>query len=131
LNLDQGDGQVAYNHKRVQQAELLVQLIDSLYADENILIVGDLNAYTSEDPIQKIEESFTRLNTKGETYVYKGRAGVLDHAFVNTSMSKNVHSAQIWSINALEPAWMDYRNSNADSSMYRSSDHNPLLIGLY
>ena len=131
LNLDQGDGQVAYNHKRVQQAELLVQLIDSLYADENMLIVGDLNAYTSEDPIQKIEESFTRLNTKGETYVYKGRAGVLDHAFVNTSMSKNVHSAQIWSINALEPAWMDYRNSNADSSMYRSSDHNPLLIGLY
>jgi predicted extracellular nuclease len=131
LNLDQGDGQVAYNHKRVQQAESLIQLIDSLYADENMLIVGDLNAYTSEDPIQKIEESFTRLNTKGETYVYKGRAGVLDHAFVNTSMSKYVHSAQIWSINALEPAWMDYRNSNADSSMYRSSDHNPLLIGLY
>ena len=131
LNLDQGDGQVAYNHKRVQQAESLIQLIDSLYADENILIVGDLNAYTSEDPIQKIEESFTRLNTKGETYVYKGRAGILDHAFVNTSMSKYVRSAQIWSINALEPAWMDYRNPHADPSMYRSSDHNPLLIGLY
>ncbi len=131
-NIDQSDGQAAFNYKRTQQAEKLVQLADSLYAEKDLLIVGDFNAYSKEDPIQAIEaENLTRLATSNYSYIYKGNMGSLDHAFATTDFKKRIKQTQVLDINASYPNWIDYRFEDADSSYFRSSDHNPILIGIY
>ena len=132
LNKDQKDGQGAYNYKRLKQAEVLLQLTDSLYANKNVLIVGDFNAYSQEDPIQILNsQNFSKLQTNQFSYVYKGMQGDLDHAFVSTKFRDQVKGIRVLDINASYPNWTDYRFENSDESWLRSSDHNPLLIGLY
>ena len=132
LNNDQKDGQGAYNYKRLKQAEALLQLTDSLYTNKNVLIVGDFNAYSQEDPIQVLNsQNFSKLQTNQFSYVYKGMQGDLDHAFVSTKFRDQVKGIRVLDINASYPNWTDYRFENSDESWLRSSDHNPLLIGLY
>jgi len=132
LNENQLDGQSAYNYKRLQQAEVLLSIIDSLYSKDDLLIIGDFNAYTMEDPIQLLESNnLKRLETNKYSYEYKGHKGNLDHAFVNLNFKSSVKEIKIWDINASYPNWIDYRHEFADSSYFRSSDHNPILIGLY
>ena len=97
-----------------------------------LLIVGDFNAYSKEDPIQAIEaEDLTRLATSNYSYIYKGNMGSLDHAFATTDFKKRIKQTQVLDINASYPNWIDYRFEDADSSYFRSSDHNPILIGIY
>ena len=132
LNEDQNDGQAAYNFKRIQQAEALIDLVDSLYENDDLLIVGDFNAYTNEDPIQLIESNdLKRLEVNSYSYVYKGRKGNLDHAFVSKNFESSIKEVKVWDINASYPNWIDYRHELADSTYFRSSDHNPIIIGLY
>ena len=132
LNEDQKDGQAAYNYKRKQQAEVLLNLVDSLYENDDLLIVGDFNAYTNEDPIQLLESNnLKRLEVSKYSYEYKGRKGNLDHAFVSKNFESSIKEIKVWDINASYPNWIDYRHELADSTYYRSSDHNPILIGLY
>jgi len=132
LNEDQKDGQAAYNFKRKQQAEVLIELVDSLYEYDDLLMLGDFNAYTNEDPIQLLESNnLKRLEVSKYSYVYKGRKGNLDHAFVSKDFERDIQEIKVWDINASFPNWIDYRHELADSNYYRSSDHNPILIGLY
>jgi len=132
LNKDQKDGQAAYNYKRKQQAKVLINIVDSLYEKDNLLIVGDFNAYTNEDPIQLLESNnLKRLEVSKYSYEYKGRKGNLDHAFVSKNFESSIKEIKVWDINASYPNWIDYRHELADSTYYRSSDHNPILIGLY
>ena len=131
LNSDQKDGQAAYNFKRIQQARKLLLIVDSLYQNIPLLVLGDFNAYTQEDPIQEISSSLERLKTNAFSYLYKGRLGNLDHAFVNKQMSPFVKSIESWDINASSPHWVDYKNYGSEDSYLRSSDHNPLIIYLY
>lgn len=132
LNEDQKDGQAAYNYKRKQQAEVLLNLVDSLYENDDLLIVGDFNAYTNEDPIQLLESNnLKRLEVTKYSYEYKGRKGNLDHAFVSKNLESSINEVKVWDINTSYPNWIDYRHELADSTYYRSSDHNPILIGLY
>lgn len=132
LDKDQNDGQASFNNKRTKQAETLLSIIDSLYSEDNLLVVGDFNAYTMEDPIQTLEsKNLNRVDVNGYSYIYKGQQGNLDHAFVNSEFTETVKDAKVWDINASYPNWIDYRHSKADTTFYRSSDHNPLLIGLY
>ena len=129
LDTDQNDGQASYNDKRIQQAEVLLELIDSLYLEENILVLGDFNAYTQEDPIQKLQSSnLRRLETKNYSYVYKGKMGNLDHVLVSDNFKHKIHQIRTWNINAIYPNWIDYSHKISDSSYYRSSDHNPIII---
>ena len=131
LDVDQKDGQASYNNKRNLQAKALLGIIDSLYFDENILVLGDFNAYTSEDPIQTLQSSnLSRLETNAHSYVYKGKMGNLDHVFVSDNFRNRIEEVKTWNINAIYPNWIDYRHQLADSSYYRSSDHNPIIIGI-
>ena len=131
LNLDQKDGQAAYNFKRIKQARKLLLLVDSFYQNTPLLVLGDFNAYTQEDPIQEISSNLSRLKTSAFSYIYKGRLGNLDHAFVNKQMSPLIKSIKTWDINASTPHWKDYKNDGSEHSYLRSSDHNPLIIHLY
>ena len=131
LDLDQKDGQASYNYKRTLQAKTLLDIIDSLYFDENIIVLGDFNAYSKEDPIQALQATnLHRLETVNHSYVYKGKNGSLDHIFVSDNFIDHINQAQTWNINSIYPSWINYSHNLADSSYFRSSDHNPMVIGV-
>ena len=131
LDLDQKDGQASYNYKRTLQAKTLLDIIDSLYFDENIIVLGDFNAYSQEDPIQSLQSTnLNRLVTVNHSYVYKGKKGSLDHVFVSDNFKDHIDQVQTWNINSIYPSWINYSHNLADSSYLRSSDHNPMVIGV-
>ncbi len=131
LDLDQKDGQASYNYKRTLQAKTLLDIIDSLYFDENIIVLGDFNAYSQEDPIQALQSTnLNRLETVNHSYVYKGKNGSLDHIFVSDNFKDHIDQVQTWNINSIYPSWINYSYNLADSSHFRSSDHNPMILGV-
>jgi predicted extracellular nuclease len=158
LNDDLGDGQGCWNEKRKQQAAALLNFINGTVIpaadDPDVLIIGDLNSYAMEDPINVLTGGgYTNLISTfvgdGQTaysYTFSGQSGYLDHALGSNSLASQVTGATEWHINADEPIARDY-NDNIDTQpsgnddernqpylyqplAYRSSDHDPVLIGL-
>jgi predicted extracellular nuclease len=145
---DQGDGQACYNFTRLQAANALInwtQADPTKTGDGDFLIVGDLNSYAKENPMAALETAgYTNLEISfegpnGYSYVFGSQAGSLDHSLANASLFPQVTGATTWHINADEPGVLDYNTEfksagqivslfNADA--YRTSDHDPLLIGL-
>ncbi|MCF6468745.1 ExeM/NucH family extracellular endonuclease, partial [Nonomuraea sp. MG754425] len=138
---DQGDGQSCYNAKRVKQAQAVLALLDELDAP-NALVLGDINAYGEEDPIHTLEDGgLTSLSKKyvkkddRYSYVFGGLSGELDHVLADKGARKLVTGATIWHVNADEGRFMDYNTEFNPPYLYapgafRSSDHDPLLVGL-
>ncbi|WP_396268458.1 ExeM/NucH family extracellular endonuclease [Ideonella sp.] len=137
---DQGDGQGCYNSTRLQQAQRLRAWAGTLTATPNLLLMGDLNAYAQEDPVAELTNNgfineATRFNPNSYSYVFDGASGSLDHALASTALSPNVLGAQVWHINADEPSVIDYNTEFKPQDLYtptayRSSDHDPVLVGL-
>jgi len=147
---DQGDGQGCWNARRTQQAQALVDFISTRLQpiDPDVLVIGDLNAYGKEDPIVELtalgfEDQVARFNTSGEySYVFDGESGYLDHALASASLHAQVTGTNHWHINADEPSVIDYNleykqpactSCGPDyysASVYRSSDHDPVVLGL-
>ncbi|WP_432862549.1 ExeM/NucH family extracellular endonuclease [Microbispora rosea] len=138
---DQGDGQSCYNAERVRQAKAVLGLVDSMDLP-NPLVIGDLNAYGEEDPIHTLEAGgLTSLSKRfipeaqRYSYLFDGLSGELDHAMAGKQLVKRVTGTTIWHVNADEPRILDYNLEFNPPSLYRpdafrSSDHDPLLIGL-
>ena len=80
-------------------------------------------------------------------YVFDGQLGRLDHAFASAPLAAKITGAAEWHINADEPAAFDYDDAIADAGeaafeaksdalplfapdAYRTSDHDPISIGL-
>ncbi|MDO5739554.1 MAG: ExeM/NucH family extracellular endonuclease [Ornithinimicrobium sp.] len=111
---------------------------------DHALIIGDLNSYDKEDPIDALKaDGYTDLMHafQGEyaySYVFDGMLGYLDYAMASQSLAPRVTGTQGWAINADEPSVLDYDMSfkpAAQDALYapdafRSSDHDPVLIGL-
>ncbi|KQP35894.1 nuclease [Pseudorhodoferax sp. Leaf274] len=152
-NTDTGDGQGCWNAQRVQQARRLGMFVAQRQAaagSNDALLIGDFNAYAQEDPIVQLTGSgfvdqIGRFDASGYSYVFDGAAGRLDHAIASGTLSARVNRAAIWHINADETALADYNlefkapqacngaSCPADPyqvSPYRSSDHDPVVIGL-
>lgn len=154
-NKDKGDGQAAYNATRLAQALAVAQFIDQEFStDDRVLVIGDLNAYSQEDPIDALramglvdlsevstsevsrDATSSRENSEPPySYVYYGECGSLDHAFATPSLAKSVTAAAVWHINADEPVGLDYNQEFNPEALYqpdlwRSSDHDPVLIGI-
>jgi 5'-nucleotidase len=139
---DAGDGQGSSNESRVRQATDLVAFADEVAAEagtDKVLLVGDFNAYEQEDPIVVLTDAgYTDLGpTTGEwTYSFDGQVGSLDHVLASPAALAAVTGTDIWNINAVEPvaneySRYDYNVTNLyDTSPFRSSDHDPLLVGL-
>lgn len=150
LDLDQGDGQSCYNATRVKQADRLRSFVASLQTSSgsnDVVLVGDFNAYGMEDPITRLTDNgfvdqIGRFNTLGYSYVFDGAAGRLDHAITTSSLSPKVSAATEWHINADESVAHDYNLEYKQPSCatcapdpyqanaYRSSDHDPVVMGL-
>ena len=156
MDADQKDGQGASNASRRLQAQRLVVFLEAQKAalgDSDVLVIGDLNANAEEDPIDVLRaagyvdvlERFAPAPRV--SYVFEAASGHLDHALASPSLAAQVSGAGIWSINAEEPAAIDYnlelnpfvasaglkssgRLALAADTPYRSSDHDPILVGL-
>lgn len=132
---DQKDGQGNFNETRRVQADALVNFIDQLKTSggtDRIISVGDYNAYFEEDPMDILRASGLILPSTATDYSYhfSGTLGSLDHAVVSSTMNPMV-SVKKWNINSTEPSFLQYNNAKTDaSSPFRSSDHDPILIGV-
>jgi hypothetical protein len=97
--------------------------------------MGDLNAYAMEDPIKVLREGgMIDLHRafhadSSYSYVYHGQAGYLDHALCNSTLYPHVTGMVAYHINSDESDSYTYDKSN-DQTMFRCSDHDPVLVGL-
>lgn len=135
---DQGDGQGVFNYTRTREAEAVVRTLTSnisYFDDPDVLIMGDLNAYAKEDPVQTlVEAGYTDLHRafhadSSYSYTYRGQAGYLDHALASRSMLEQVTGMTAYHINSDEQDDYTYDKSS-DVTMFRSSDHDPIIVGL-
>ncbi|WP_240956514.1 ExeM/NucH family extracellular endonuclease [Micromonospora sp. HNM0581] len=136
-NADTGDGQGGWNGDRVRQAGALAAFVERVKTDsgtDDVLLLGDFNAYTQEDPMQVLyDEDYRNLNDTGRTsYVFNGESGSLDHALASPSLASRVTGVDVWQINAVESYAFQYDGPAAffAPDPYRASDHNPLVVGL-
>lgn len=136
---DQRDGQSCYNATRVAEANAVINAVKtnkSFYSDEDALVMGDLNAYAKEDPIQTfIQSGYTDLHHQfhadsAYSYVYRSEAGYLDHALANENLAKQITGVTAFHINADESAMFEYSGSKYQPNMFRSSDHDPVIVGI-
>jgi predicted extracellular nuclease len=138
---DQKDGQGMSNYTRTQAAQALAAWLatdPTASGDNDFLIIGDINAYAQEAPMTELENAgYTNLfeqNSETYSYVYDGQVGYLDHALASADLAAQVTGVAHWSINADEPSAFDYNDDNPANlytpTPFRSSDHDPVLIGL-
>lgn len=125
------------NEKRMANVDSLLVMLDKieqeqLFGDSDVLLVGDYNAYTQEEPIQTLvregyEDMLMRDDSMGYSYVYHSEAGYLDRVFASETMAKQVKNVAVYHLNA------DYFYSRGfkrglDDTMYRYADHDPILV---
>ncbi|MCA9839548.1 MAG: ExeM/NucH family extracellular endonuclease [Trueperaceae bacterium] len=140
---DTDKGQGCWTLRRGAQAEASLEFATRLVeasGDEDVLIIGDLNSYRLEDPVTLLSQSFINLDERlplneRYSYVYFGEAGTLDYAFASPSLNEQVTGFTIWHINSDESRILDYNLEYNPpelfrASPYRSSDHDPVVIGL-
>jgi predicted extracellular nuclease len=130
---DQKDGQGCWNPMRRASAEKMVAWAKDVAVSkgtDNILILGDMNAYRKEDPIGAIRQAgFTELVERSRqpqySFVFAGQHGTLDYAFASDALAEKAPLAAIWHVNAAFPTgvalpepWMGF------------SDHDPVVVEL-
>ncbi len=153
VDADQGDGQGCWNDTRKKAAQYLVNTWLPTHPtgvnDEDFLLMGDMNAYAQEDPIQAFKDAgYTDLISQfvpvgngpqgtggGYSYVFDGAVGYLDHALASPSLAPQAKTAAEWHNNADEPTVIDYDSSFNPAgyyatNAYRASDHDPVLVGI-
>ncbi|MDO5735520.1 MAG: hypothetical protein Q4P15_03505, partial [Propionibacteriaceae bacterium] len=144
---DLGDGAGNCNITRTNAAERLVEFMDTDPTNQDVkrsIVLGDLNSYDHEDPIDAIRAAgYSDLMKKygGEyaySYVFNGQIGYLDYAMANKAAEADVTGTAAWHINADEATLLDYvlsfkaPNEQAlwEPTPYRSSDHDPVIVGM-
>ncbi len=147
-DVDLGDGQGPCNITRTRAAAAIVDWLatdPTASGSPNSLLIGDMNSYTFEDPITTFTSGgFTNLvrwfgGLGAYSYVFNGESGYLDQALGSAALASHVTGAIDWHINADEPIGLDYNveykspnqvNTFYDASPYRSSDHDPVVVGI-
>ncbi|WP_079434045.1 ExeM/NucH family extracellular endonuclease [Zoogloea sp. LCSB751] len=149
-DLDQGDGQGCYNARRLQQAARLLSFVEQVKSkagDDDVVLIGDMNAYGKEDPINALTagglvNQIAAYESNAYSYVFDGELGYIDHALTTASLTTQMGSVGHWHINADEPSFLDYnlefkqpacptcQPDLYSATPYRSSDHDPVVIGL-
>jgi len=142
-----GDGAGHCNLTRAAAAQALVDWLatdPTGSGDDDVLIIGDLNSYDKEDPIEVLDAAgYTDLafifgGESAYSYVFDGQIGYLDYALASPNLFDQVSGATEWHINADEPDLIDYETSFKQPAQdaiyapdpYRTSDHDPVIAGL-
>ena len=141
-----GDGAGNCNLTRASAAAALVDWLATDPTgsnDSDSLIMGDLNAYDKEDPIDVLTDGgYTDLQFifGGEaaySYVFSAAVGYLDYALASPELFAQTTGTAAWHINADEADLIDYdtrfKKPNQDAiyapDAYRASDHDPVISG--
>ncbi|MDC8771948.1 ExeM/NucH family extracellular endonuclease [Roseateles albus] len=141
---DQGDLQGCFNAHRTQQATQLRSFVGQVQAaagTQDVILLGDFNAYAQEDPVHELTAGGAIVDLVGQfdpadySYVFDGFAGRLDHGFGTATIAPKVSYATSWHINADEPTVLDYNTEFNPAGYYaptafKSSDHDPMVLGL-
>ena len=132
-------GRVQYdtNLKRMDNTDSLLVMLPqttAVYGDEDILLLGDYNCYTQEQPIQTIvragyEDQLMRFCPDDYSYVYKGEMGYLDRCFANPSMAGQIVRVRPWHVNA-DWYYQHGAYKMKDKSLHRYADHEPIIVDL-
>jgi len=154
-DMDLGDGAGNCNLTRMAAAQAEVDWLatdPTGSGDPDFLIIGDLNSYDKEDPIDALKAGpddvlgtaddyfdlvFEFQGEDAYSYVFDGQMGYLDFA-ISGPMVSQVTDTTVWHVNADEPDLIDYDMSYkkpAQDALYapdafRYSDHDPVIIGL-
>lgn len=128
-----------YNSNRVAEANNLIQFLETelnndYYEDADILILGDLNCGTMEEPIRTLtaagyENLLAQYSPNEYSYSYSRQVEYLDHALASPSLAAQVTNARPYHLNADESYMLHYDHGD-DTTMYRYSDHDPIIVGL-
>jgi hypothetical protein len=144
---DTGDGSGNCNLTRTSAAEALVDWLatdPTGSGDDDFLIIGDLNSYAKEDPIDALRAGgYTDLvrtfaGASAYSFVSDGQLGYLDYALAGEGLVDEITGATVWHINADEPDLLDYdmtfkqpaQDALFEPNEFRSSDHDAVLVGI-
>lgn len=157
---DKGDGQGCWTPSRVKAAQAMTAWLKAnpTGVDSELrLMMGDLNAYRQEQPLQELEnlgwvhmagprqagprqagpKEDPNKQSFHSSFVFRGRSGSLDHALASPALKAQLSRFAHWHINADEPAVLDYntefKSGEQQQQLYaptpfRSSDHDPLYM---
>lgn len=108
---------------RLQNVSNLISKLSTISTDPDILVMGDLNAYMGEEPINRLvnagyAEQLIRFDANAYTYIYRGTKGILDHCMANSTMATQITGAYAYHINT------------SGGYNYKYSDHDAVLVGL-
>jgi len=134
---DRGDGQGCWNATRTDSARRLdawLRTDPTGTGSSASVLLGDFNAYAMEDPLRLLRDAGWR-DALAEahveqpySFVYRGLSGRLDHALLSPALAPLLRGAAEWHVNADLPDEDGYRGRNLPGP-WRSSDHDPLLLG--
>jgi predicted extracellular nuclease len=138
------DGQDDCNRTRVSMAQAILDWLatdPTSSGDPDFFIIGDLNAYSKEDPISALTNTAFSLPANGTgfpalpandkalfrhlnallapgqySYQFGNTSGFLDHILVSPSVDRQVIDFRVWHINADEPSIFEYETSNKSAS---------------
>ena len=140
---DAGDGQGCFNLRRRRQAAALLDMVRRAVReadDPDVLVVGDFNAHSREDPLEDLRAGGLVHLTRDPggqptwSYVHQGWSATLDHAFATGALAARVSGVAHWHVNADESPLLEYsqeaRTGATPGTPWRASDHDPLLVGL-
>ena len=123
-----GNAEDQGNSIRVTNATQLVENLPSKALDKDILIVGDLNCETGEEPLNIIENAgYTEqlLTYEPSAYSHCSNGGeLIDHVYANSSMAEQITGAGMFHIST---------SCGTDASAnynHRYSDHDPYVVGI-
>jgi len=152
---DQGDGQECFASTRTLGASELASWLatdPTASGDDDFLVVGELNSYALEDPIQALSGAgYTNLvqaflGSTAYSYVFSGQPAYFDHALASAGLTPKIQGVAVWHINADEADLLDYNDTVQDpgeqyfearpsgtplfdgASPAHSSDHDPLVV---
>jgi predicted extracellular nuclease len=105
-----------------------------------VLLMGDFNSDSLEAPMLELRRAgyVDLLDAIADedrySYVFEGRASLLDHALATAGMATALRSASVWNINADEPSFRSYHLDNPPEQYhpdpFRCSDHDPIVLDL-
>ena len=127
--------------RRENEAKAVMKLYNSYRQNHSIresdlLVMGDLNCYAYTEPIAVFVEDNDMLNLHYEfhadssySYMYGNMASYIDHAICSTTLFEQITGMSAYHINSDEDDQYTYDKST-DETMFRCSDHDPVLVGL-
>lgn len=119
--------------RRSEQAEFVKNIVETIhltYPDKEVIVLGDLNDFPDSQPLEILNDSgmdnlMLRIpRSERYTYIYQGVSQIMDHILVQ----EGGNWFPIWIIPIHINSDYPYRYITDETSVHRSSDHDPVLV---